>query len=158
MDVIQALENWSRRNFEDVNIEWMFAQTTATDQSNSARFEGDHAPTLHQSFAVNWYIGEFCGQVSNADEVQCSETAKTIMEEMLLCGEIPMLDGSPMFIKKVLVEQGKIHLIGQYGVLVQSRRYDTPDKLKRVGMCVYACEESKDTPLKNLKIHGGMHG
>ena len=158
MDAIQALKDWTTKHFSDVDVEWTFAQTTATDQSNTARFEGDHAPTLHQSFAVNWYIGEFCGRVTNDDDMRCSEAAKTIMEEMLLCGEILMPDDSPMFIKKVRVEQGQIHLIGQYGVLVQSRRYDTPDKLERVGVRVYSCEERNNAPLKNLNIHGGMHG
>jgi len=161
MDVIQALCDWSKefmsKEFPNVEMGWAFAQTTATDQSNTARFTGDHAPTLHQTFAVNWYIGEFCGHVEE-DEPQRSDIAKAVMEEMLLCGEIPMPDGSPMFIKQVRLEQGQIHLTGQYGVLVQSRRKNDSDKLTQVGMDIHTCEDSTETPLKNLEIHGGMHG
>jgi len=158
MDVIQALCDWSSKHFADVEIDWTFAQTTATDQSNTARFAGDHAPTLHQTFAVNWYIGEFCGQVNIANEPQRSTAAKAVVEEMLVFGEIPMPDGSPMFIKQVRLEQGKVHLTGQYGVLVQARRPNNSDKLARVEMTIQTCEESTETPLKILEIHGGMHG
>ena len=145
-DPIEGLNAWTQAHFpallvaglceipdgfvpgdEQPVIFWRTRSAAATDQSNTARFEGEHPPTAHSSYAVNWYTGEFAAELFGGSAQGCLAWAKAIAEHMQLDGEVVLADGSPLFVKKLLLKQGEgnraeLILIGQYGVLAQHRR------------------------------------
>ena len=132
-DPIQGLNYWTRVNFPDMAViaDAELAPVWKPSDEKPAiywRFEGT-AANDQQSYAVNWYTGKYAAHVI-ADSVKARNAwTKAIAEHIQIDGEIPLIDGSPMFAKQLAIRhnadplrEGQLLLTGQYGVLAQHRR------------------------------------
>ena len=132
-DPIQGLNNWTRANFpgmaiiphDELSPVW---KPTVSTPAIYWRFEGITANDK-QSYAVNWYTGNFAAHVITGDVTERNRWTKAIIEKIQLDGEVLLFDGSPMFAKQIAVRhgadplrEGQLLFTGQYGVLTQPRK------------------------------------
>jgi hypothetical protein len=132
-DPIQGLNNWTAAYFPDMevinhtNIPPVFKPT---DERPAIywRFEGT-ATNDRQTYAVNWYTGQFAAHVIAENPTERNRWTKAIIEQIQLEGEIVLVDRSPMFAKQIAIRhsadplrEGQILLTGNYGVLAQRRK------------------------------------
>ena len=139
---IQALNHWTKRFFPDMTVITMDTPPSVrkpTDKTPAVywRFEGMGA-TDKQSYAVNWYTGQFAAHVIAKSITERNRWTKAIIEQIQLNGEVILIDGSPMFVKRIEIRhgadplrEGQIALIGQYGVLAQHRKESAQNPLNR---------------------------
>ena len=132
-DPIQGLNQWTQRNFPGMAligygeippiwkptdakpaIYWRFESTSANDR---------------QTYAVNWYTGQFAAHVIADTIKERNGWTKAIAEQIQIDGEIVLPDGSPMFAKQIAIRHnsdplrdGQLLLTGQYGVQAQRRK------------------------------------
>jgi len=139
-DPVQGLNGWTKGNFPDVKIINVDPGSSPgqalpeiwkpTDESPAVywRFEGT-AANDRQSYAVNWYTGQFAAHVIAETVPERNRWIKAMKEAMQLDGEVVLTDGSPMFVKNIAarngadpLREGQLLLTGQYGVLAQHRK------------------------------------
>ena len=162
-DPIQALNNWTRENFPGmavINLDEIPPIWTPTDAHPAIywRFEGT-AANDRQSYAVNWYNGQFAAHVIAESVTERNRWTKAIIELIQLGGEIPLLDGSPMFAKQIAIRhnadplrEGQFVLLGQYGVLAQHRKERSQVPINRA---VISEDPSRDPHLRlEVKAYG----
>jgi hypothetical protein len=153
-DPIQSLNKWTRENFpgmtviahDDMPPVW---KPTDTNPAIYWRFDGMTA-TDRQSYAVNWYTGQFAAHVITQGVTERNRWTKAMIELIQLEGEIPLVDGSPMFAKQISIRhsadplrEGQLLLTGQYGVLAQHRKERARIPLNRAVIPNLTMEVSK---------------
>ena len=142
-DPIQGLNNWTRENFPGMKvitlddmpavwkpsdwepaIYWRFDATTANNQ---------------QSYATNWYTGQFAAHVIAENPADRNRWTKVIIEWLQLSGEVLLQDGSPLFANQIAVRhnadplrEGQLLFTGTYGVLAQHRKERAQQPLNQV--------------------------
>ena len=132
-DPIQGLNEWTRKNFSGMTIiahDDMPPIWKPSDENPAIywRFEGT-ATTDSQTYAVNWYTGQFAAHVIADSVTERNRWTKAMSEVIQLEGEIVLTDGSPMFAKQIMIRhnadplrEGQFLLTGKYGVLTQHRK------------------------------------
>ena len=132
-DPIQGLNEWTRANFPGmtiINHDKHPRVWKPTDENPAIywRFEGT-ATNDRQSYAVNWYTGQFAGHVIADTIAERNRRTKAIAERIQLEGEVVLMDGSPMFAKHIGIShksdslrEGQILFTGQYGVPAQRQK------------------------------------
>jgi hypothetical protein len=132
-DPIAGLNRFTRELFSEMTVITLDETSSVwkpTDKKPAIywRFEGT-AATDKQSFAVNWYMGEFAAHVIAESVAERNRWTKAIIEQIQLHGEIVLLDGSPMFAKQVKIRhnadplrEGQFSLTGMYGVLASREK------------------------------------
>jgi hypothetical protein len=132
-DPVQGLNNWTKANFPGmsvINFDGLPPVWKPSDENPAIywRFEGT-AANDRQSYAVNWYTGQFAAHVITGEVTQRNRWTKAVIEKIQIDGEVLLADGSPMFAKQIAVRhnadplrEGQLLLTGQYGVLAQHRK------------------------------------
>ena len=134
-DPILGLNAWTKANFPDVTVIgygeipplW---KPTDKNPALYWRFESA-ASSDRQSFAVNWYTGEFAAHLIAVSVPERNRWTKALIELIQLWGEVVLLDGSPMLAKQIKIRhaadplrEGQLVLSGQYGVLASHRKLE----------------------------------
>jgi hypothetical protein len=132
-DPIQGLNSWTQANFpgaviiahDDAPPVW---KPTDARPAVYWRFIGADADS-RQTYAVNWYNGQFAAHVIAGGVTERNRWLKAIAERAQVDGEVLLTDGSPMFIKHIAIQHGadplrdgQLILMGRYGVLTQTRK------------------------------------
>jgi hypothetical protein len=119
------------------------------------RFEGATAND-RQSYAVNWYTGQFAAHVITDNVTERNRWQKALIELIQIAGEIILVDGSPMFVKQIGIRhnsdplrEGQLFLSGLYGVLAQHRKEYAQIPLNNAILS----EEPAKVPLIRLEVN-----
>ncbi|MCL2487419.1 MAG: hypothetical protein FWE80_01910 [Oscillospiraceae bacterium] len=141
-DPIQGLNNWTKCNFPGmtvIDVDGM-PEIWKPSVENPAiywRFDGPSAND-RQSYAVNWYTGQFFAHVITGEVTGRNRWIKAMTELIQIDGEVLLVDGSPLFAERIVIRQGadplregQFTLTGRYGVLAQHRRERTQVPLNR---------------------------
>ena len=82
-----------------------------------------------QTYAVNWYYGEFAAHIIAETVLERNRWIKAIVEKIQVDGEVILPDRSPMLAQRIVirhsadpVREGQILLTGRYGVLTPPRK------------------------------------
>ena len=141
-DPIQGLNHWTRANFPNMAViahDEIPPVWKPTDEHPAIywRFEGT-ATTDKQTYAVNWYTGQFAAHVIADGIKERNGWTKAIAEQIQIDGEVLLADGSPMFAKQIAIRhsadplrEGQLILTGKYGVLAQRRKEHAQIPLNR---------------------------
>jgi hypothetical protein len=158
-DPIESLNAWTRECFPSMTVINLDCPPALwkPDDANPAiywRFEGT-ATNDRQSYAVNWYSGQFAAHVITASVTERNRWTKAIIEQIQQEGEILLIDGSPMFAKKIVIRhnadplrEGQLVLTGAYGVLAQHRKERAQIPLNRAVLE----QESRRKPNLRLEV------
>jgi hypothetical protein len=141
-DPVQGLNFWTKGLFPAMNIighDEMPPIWKPTDEAPAIYWRFESAATNDkQTFAANWYTGEFAAHVITENVTERNRWTKAIIEQLQLWGEIVLVDESPMFAKQIKIRhaadplrEGQLVLTGMYGVLAQSRKIPAKRPLNR---------------------------
>jgi hypothetical protein len=142
-DPVQGLNLWTRERYLEMRI-------IAFDTLPPVWKPSDEQPAIYwrfigaatndvQSYAVNWYSGQFAAHIIADTVPERNRWIKALTEAIQVDGEVILADGSPMFIKQIAVRhsadalsEGQLAITGQYGVLTQPRKEYAQNPLNRV--------------------------
>ena len=162
-DPIQGLNNWTRANFPGMTViahDATPAVWRPSDENPAVywRFESA-AANDRQSYAVNWYTGQFAAHVVAGSVTERNRWTKAMTELIQIEGEVILADGSPMFAKQIAIRhgadplrEGQFSLTGQYGVLAAHRKERAGPPLNRATVS----EERSRIP--HLRMEVTAHG
>ena len=138
-DPVEGLNTWTKLFFPDITV------IAAGDNPRQPCLPDiwrptDEHPALYwryigtemdnrQTYAVNWYNGQFAAHVISSTITERNRWIKAIVERIQLAGEVILPDGSPMLTQRVVIRhsadperEGQIVLTGRFGVLAQHRK------------------------------------
>ena len=134
-DPVQGLNAWTYNYFPRIKViaglwKTLPAVWRPTDMNPAVywRFIGADADN-RQSYAVNWYNGQFAAHVIADTVVDRNRWIKALVEKIQVDGEVILPDDSPMLAQRITIRHaadpirdGQILLQGRYGVLAQHRK------------------------------------
>ena len=160
-DPVQSLNYWTREHFPSMAV---IAHDTLppvwrpTDANPAIYWRfGDAATNDRQTYAVDWYVGQFAAHIIAESVRERNRWIKAIIETIQTDGEVLLTDGSPMFAKQIAVRhsadplrEGQLVLTGRYGVLAQQRKEYAQIPLHRANI-------KNDFLEMEVKTHGQDH-
>jgi len=133
-DPVEGLNTWTYRYFPDVTViagRYQLPDIWRPTDEHPAlywRYIGMEADN-RQTYAVNWYNGQFAAHVIAETVLERNRWIKAIVEKVQLAGEVILPDGSPMLAQRIVIRhsadperEGQIVLTGRFGVLAQHRK------------------------------------
>jgi hypothetical protein len=142
-DPIQSLNNWTKQYFSQMVV-------IAHDKLPEVFIPSDESPAIYwrfddtvgtdkQTFAVNWYLGQFAAHIIAGSLAERNRWMKAIVERIQIDGEVLLVDESPMFAKRIAIRpsadplrEGQLLLTGQYGVLATQRKLFIEPKMQEI--------------------------
>jgi hypothetical protein len=143
-DPIEGLNYWTKHFYPEACVLPMDARPGVMKPGKDApvvywQFISSSADDSRNTYAANWYQGQFIGHVIVDNEEERSRWVKAIVEELNIRGEVILADNSPLFIDHIVtrwdvdrVWDGQISVTGTFGVLATPRKNPVAPKLNHV--------------------------